>query len=119
MIERSMLARLRSGEGLRDLPATASEGALNLFQVALAQHFAGKRAPDRKDAAFDRLPGEDVTLLVNTEMADRREIQVHPRGQADATAGQACRRRGVVEDLTELLAFSIDVARDVVIAVVL
>ena len=52
-------------------------------------------------------------------MADRGEIQVHPRGQANATAGQACRRRGVVEDLTELLAFSIDVARDVVTAVVL
>ena len=91
---------------------------MNLFQILVGQHFAGKRDPDRQDAAFDRLPSEDLTLLVKTEVADRREIDVHPRGQADAAAGEACGRRGVVEDPTELLAFSIDVARHVVVTVV-
>src|SRR5437016_14588420 len=59
-------SRLCSGNGSRELPATVGEGPLNLFQIVIGQHFAGKRDPDRQDASFDRLPGEDLTLLVKT-----------------------------------------------------
>src|SRR5262245_57924684 len=77
-------ATLRSGEGLRDLPAAVDEGASNVLQVVIREHFAGKRDPDGQDAVLDRFPREDLTLLVKTEKADGREIDVHPRGQPDA-----------------------------------
>src|SRR5262245_58983924 len=104
-----------SGESSCEFPAAVGECYLNLFKVAVGQHFAGKHHPDRQHTARDRLTGEDLTLLVNTEMTAGCEIQVHARGEADATAGQAGRGGRVVEDLTDLLALSIHVRRDIVI----
>jgi hypothetical protein len=48
---------------LRDLPAAVGEGSLNVFQIAIGQHFAGQRDPHGQYAALDRLAGGFVAQM--------------------------------------------------------
>src|SRR5262245_24105152 len=63
-----------------DLPAPVGECVLDLLQVGVGEHLAGERDADRQDAVLDRLPGEDLALLVEPEASFRHEIQIQAGG---------------------------------------